>query len=146
MAKKTYPAEALEKLAKRLNGGFDIADTLILASSAMLTVMYKKGRYKKLPFIGGERFNFENVWVGKRGQLIFCFTPGYGTDQFRIMELTQNQIARLFPPLDQALTAFLGCSIEQYLEAYAEVYSEQAEAKAEQERRDNYGQDWGQFG
>ena len=59
-----------------------------------LTVKRSSG-YTKRPFIGGEEFSIHSAYVGKRGLVIFRFTPESPSD-FDILEVPEGHLDSVF--------------------------------------------------
>jgi hypothetical protein len=67
--------------------------TFMLTGPETLTVKIEESGYKKRPHIGGEEFTVEDVYLGKKGDLIFVFEP-ISPEGYDVMEMKEADARR----------------------------------------------------
>lgn len=145
MAKKKYSRDALNAVADRLSRheslrGYKVEN----ARSEVVTILNRRDQYRKEGLLGGEKFQFQSVYAGKSGQLIFCFRPLRPADYKRI-ELNVSQLEKLFSSFLQEVEAILETDLDNYLDSYSSVYEEKEAAVELAQKQEAYGSKWGMF-
>lgn len=83
-------AEIAELVSRRV-ARIPIPDkTFSLAQPANLTVVLNGGQYSRRNHIGGEDFHIHEVYLGKRGDLIYKFRPN-GASSYILMEMREQE-------------------------------------------------------
>lgn len=103
----------LERIITRMKAEFEKLD-LVMTIDGMHTLPHlrKEGGYRHLPVDPSQEFLFKDIYIGARGQVIFCFTPADDQDYERI-EVDEAKMDSVFPLAGPAYAAAIGQTDEE---------------------------------
>lgn len=95
-----------------------------------LTIFRHSGQYAKRPFIGEEQFIPVSVYLGKRGDLIYCFRPNaWGPTEYKHIEVPGKDVENVFKGFREFLVRVLD-EDDEATRAAARNEADEVEARA----------------
>jgi hypothetical protein len=100
-----------------------IADWGIFTTLGPIAVSAKKpdGTYRTVPLAGTEEFTFSGMYVGKRGGMIFTFTPIDPT--YTAFEFPADKVFTSVPALEHMVIKALGGNVDAVFDRPGEGYA-----------------------
>lgn len=98
------------------------------------------GKYSKIPLIGGETFSVRRVYVGKRGDPIFCFDANAGSTKTVNAEVRGVEALSILDGFANFVEEMFDIDFDELLEKQSENMAEEQKAK-EMEKFEKYEAD-----